>query len=726
MPSTSAFIVQLDPGFMATVAAVLFALVGAVLLAVAIACCASVAGMCMDGRGRTRAQLGAWPALLALSLLGGTRVAAQSRPGEQIPTVAPPLSRLYGSDSLDFSGLFVSGAISPDGRWLVYSRAETETATPEGGRMNLWIVPLDGSRDATRLTTGAYWDANPLWFPSGDRVLFRSSRPDLQGDFQYLVTLDIDPATGTTRSVPRQITLEPVPFMWSYGISPDGRQVAYVPRPTDPWRDEFMLKVLPSTGGRARIVWRQREPIYRPVWADDGFLYFVSTVATAPNVSIDPRNAVRRVPADGGEAETLSTWPDRARLSADARTILYLSAPPGSGTESFTLATVRGRRLASFALPENMSLSTCFARGVAECLATTEDVAAPLKVLPVNGGPSRQLTESRGMSWPQGWTPDGHDVLVGSEIDGTRLLMSMPLRGGVARELYRQSPEETAYGRSVAAWVYGPSVKDGRYVLYGAKDGPDGTLVLKILDLQSGSEREISRSPWDSFTHFNSSQSGDRFVYAERKGGRFEFRAVRPEGEPTLLRAFPDTAFPPIIGVHGDRIAWWVESEGRSTLYLAREGSPEARKVLTFQGSVGQRGSSAPVWSPDGRHLATGYHRLETNEADVLMVEFDDSGNAVGDPRVIEDLPESWWSFGWMPPSDAFLVVDGNDVWLKSLDGAPPVNLTADEPGQIWTYALSPDGRYLAVAPQVRRGGSIWRLDLEEVLAKVGGEREGS
>jgi hypothetical protein len=85
---------------------------------------------------------------------------------------------------------------------------------------------------------------------------------------------------------------------------------------------------------------------------------------------------------------------------------------------------------------------------------------------------------------------------------------------------------------------------------------------------------------------------------------------------------------------------------------------------------------------------------------------------------VIEDLPESWWSLDWLPSSDGFLVVSGA-VWLASLDPEVPlVKLTDNEPGPIWTYALSPDGRYVAVAPEVRRGGSIWRLDLSEVVGR--------
>ncbi|MBT8397528.1 MAG: hypothetical protein HKO65_09770 [Gemmatimonadetes bacterium] len=631
---------------------------------------------------------------------------AKELQAQDIPVVEPPLSRLYGADDLDFSGLFVSGAVSPDGHWLVYSRGEMEEE-----RMNLWIVPLDGSREAERITTGQHWDADPVWFPSGDRIAFRSSRFDPGGDFQYLSTLQLDPATGRPTSVPRQASLEIVTFSLGYQVSPDGQQIVYVKRPKD--GDQRELKVIPWNGGNARTIWHHARGVRAPVWPGDGYIYFLSPFAPGNDEVVERGTEIWRVSPEGGEAERVSRWPgiDGGRLSPDARHFLYRVSPRASEEAIYELATTDGRRLASFVLPENMTLSSCFTVGVAGCLATTEDLAAPLKVIPLQGGPTRQITETRGHDWPAGWTADGQEVLFESELNGTKALWAAPLSGGPTREIYRMPPEE---------WIYGPSLLGERYILYGMEAEPGQSVSLQLLDIQTGSEKEITRTPWTDYTRYNSSREGGRFLYADHPEGLFEFRALLPSGESQLLRAFPDSTFPPILGVQGDRIAYWVgsASEEESTLNLAGPGREESQPVLTFPGAVGQRGSNPPVWSPNGRYLATGYWRLETNQLDALVVEIDASDGVVGTPIVIEDLPESWWSLEWLPSSDGFLVVSG-DVWLASLDSEVPlVKLTDDEPGPIWTYALSPDGRYVAVAPEVRRGGSIWRLDLSEVLGR--------
>jgi Tol biopolymer transport system component len=169
--------------------------------------------------------------------------------------------------------------------------------------------------------------------------------------------------------------------------------------------------------------------------------------------------------------------------------------------------------------------------------------------------------------------------------------------------------------------------------------------------------------------------------------------------------------------VDGDRLAFWVASGGNSTLYLATAGQSEVREIVTFAGDVGQRGRNEPVWSPDGRYLVTGARPLSENSGQpAIVVEFTPEGDAIGEPRVVQGLPESWWDLEWLPDSESFLIVDG-DVWLVSLDPeVAPANLTEEEP-LTWSYSLSPDGQFIAISPEVRRGGAFWQLDFSKALA---------
>lgn len=625
----------------------------------------------------------------------------------------PELSKLYGSETLDFGGMFVNGAISPDGRWLAYSRAE-----PGQDAMNLWIVSLEGASDPIRLTSGNHWEAGPVWFPNGERIAFRSSRVDSGNRFQYVMTLEIDPGTGHPAGSARQVSLESVPFTTAYDVSPDGQWIVYVRRPehfpsraTTPDEHEadlFVLKVIPASGGTARRIAEQPEGMWNIVWSTDRHIYYTSWLAAGDQAAVEKGFSTKRVPSEGGEVQTLATWTETywATLCPEARYLYFESSPPGSEEEVLTVATIGGRNLGKFSLPGTMDPFGCTATGPA-ILATTQETAAPLMVVPIGGGPPRQLTETRAYEWPMGWTPDSRAIVLASQLDGHNVLLVAPLDGSAMQQL-ATSDEEDVFGASLS--------RDNRHVFYGVGKGANRTPVLKILDLTSRSSRVISRSPWVEYNRYNSSRDGDHFLYADQKDGRFEFRSVHPEGDPVLLRSFPDSLFPPIIGVHGERVAYWVASGDESILHLATAGQPEAREIVRYPGRVGQRGSNPPVWSPDGRYLVTGYANPGAGGLDALLVELTDDGTLVGQPGIVTGLPETWWNLDWLPGGDGFLLVDG-DVWLVSLEpGSQPVNLTDEGIGTTWSYSLSPDGRYIAVSPEVRRGGAFWRLDFSDAL----------
>ena len=663
----------------------------------------AIALQCLEQGSRAGRVVRSAVLAVALTATGSAQLAAQDIDADRTPVLEPELSKLYGSETLDFAGMSVSGAISPDGRWLAYSHAD-----PGQDASSLWVVSLDTASEPIRLTTGKHWDSGPAWFPDGDRIAFRSSRADPGGNSQYLMTIKVDRNSGRPVGPPRQVSLEPVPFTMTYAVSPDGQWIAYVPRRGMLGEVSVTLEVVPASGGTTRPLVEQMEGLFGPVWSTDGYIYFISWLAPGAEAAVEIGFSVKRVPEGGGRSETLATWPGTpwATICPGARYVYFESPSRDSEEDVYALATVDGQLLGGFSPPDDMKPIGCTAEE-AHILATVQEEAAPLKVVPIGGGPASQLTETRAYDWPLGWTPDSRAVVFESQLDGRAVILMAPTQGGAMRQLPR--PDEK--------WVYGPVLsRDNRHILYGVREDEAETSILKILDLSTGDSRELTRTPWEGYPRYNSSRWDEKFLYAEKKDGRFDFRAVRAGEDPVLLRSFPDSVFPPIIGVDGDRLAFWVASGGNSTLYLATAGQPDIREILTFPGSVGQRGRNEPVWSPDGRYLATGARPLsETTEQPAIVVEFTPKGEVVGQPRVVQGLPESWWDLEWLPNSESFLIADG-DVWLVSLEpGADPVNLTDEEP-LTWSFSLSPDGQYIAFSPEVRRGGAFWRLDLSEAL----------
>src|SRR6266436_2337226 len=81
-----------------------------------------------------------------------------------------------------------SPAISPDGRWIVFS--VTEPSYTEGEQVSdLWLVPSDGSAEPRRLTTTRGGESGVDWSPDSRRIAFSARREVDDASQIYLLDL---------------------------------------------------------------------------------------------------------------------------------------------------------------------------------------------------------------------------------------------------------------------------------------------------------------------------------------------------------------------------------------------------------------------------------------------------------------------------------------------------------------------------------------------------------
>jgi Tol biopolymer transport system component len=645
-------------------------------------------------RPRTVALLSAFVAA-TLCVAAPDLLAQQGRVAE-VPTIEPQFTRVYAAEAptqIRFPSL------SPDGRWIAFSTWGTDF---EGG---LWLVPAEGG-EAIRLTQGA-WDDGPVWFPSGDRIAFRSDRPARGGDGgSYVMSLAIDPETGEPAGPPRQVSVERC-FAW-LDVAPDGESIAF-----SAWvGDKKAILVVPSAGGASQIL--ANELVNRPAWSSDGnSLYYA---VDRPGTGGD---ALVRVSAEGSDPDTVFNWPQSIWVFGypESRFVLRVISRDlqRNHPSVFELATLEGRALARFELPPAMFANSFTPR--AELLATRLDVSAPLEVLPIDGGSPTRLNETGSNDQVLGWSADGQRVLFQTVLDGEDMLFFAPIDGGAMRQV--PLPEKPLDGfRPVLS-------ANGRHLFYAAAGADADAITLKVMDLEHGATREISA---DFFLpEWTSSQlsgrggvlwrDGDDFLYVERHGDRFELRAAPADGPSRLLRTF-DNELPYMVAVYDDRVAYGVSGpDGYKYLMLARAGDDEVREVLTVRGAL-----ESYTWSPDGRRLTVAaYRRLPPDVLELLSLEVTASGEVAGDPTVLDTPDAFWWSPRWLPNGQGLLVQDEvGEVWRISLQpGVRPVPITGDLPAdhEVWDFRISPDGQYIAYARSIFRGSSIWRIDLGDALA---------
>src|SRR5262249_40185776 len=155
------------------------------------------------------------------------RIAAAACAAAALLSCAPPLLAAEtppsgGREPITHEALWLmkrvgSPAVSPDGRWAVFP--VTEPAYEEKKEVSdLWIVPVDGSAPARRLTSTKSGESGPAWSSDSRRIAFSAKRDD--DEVSQIYVLDL--AGGEAQ----RITSSPLAARGP-SWSPDGRSIAY-------------------------------------------------------------------------------------------------------------------------------------------------------------------------------------------------------------------------------------------------------------------------------------------------------------------------------------------------------------------------------------------------------------------------------------------------------------------------------------------------------------------
>ncbi len=225
----------------------------------------------------------------------------------------------------------------------------------------------------------------------------------------------------------------------------------------------------------------------------------------------------------------------------------------------------------------------------------------------------------------------------------------------------------------MAAWS-----PDGDQVAYAAGESPDGPFDLFVLDVPSGTARQVTRTPDRCESAPTWTPDGEDLVYASRDcvtqtdgiftipvGGGQERRLVAAGSWPDVG---PDGRLLYSAPVSGD--PWWVQ---RVVVSEPDGSDPVDVTPQRFESA------SEATWSPDGGRIAF--------------------VAAAGDPGAEE--VESW----------------NEELYVMDADGGNPRRVTTAPGNDHWPPSWSPDGHHLVFsADGVPASGEVATVDLETLV----------
>jgi dipeptidyl aminopeptidase/acylaminoacyl peptidase len=119
--------------------------------------------------------------------------------------------------------------ISPDGSRVAFVVTASDREANEY-RGAIWVVPLDGSAEPRRFTSGERRDSTPRWSPDGNWLAFASNR----GDDKTHMNLYVIPAEGGEARKLTDLKENVEEIVWS----PDSKRIAFIARVRDAAYDE--------------------------------------------------------------------------------------------------------------------------------------------------------------------------------------------------------------------------------------------------------------------------------------------------------------------------------------------------------------------------------------------------------------------------------------------------------------------------------------------------------
>ena len=522
---------------------------------------------------------------------------------------------------LTSSGKVRCVVISADGKFIIYSQEEMD-----GEQQSLWIKHIGSDSNAQIVAPAAINYRSLNISPDGNRLYYVNEKGTL---FQMPVF------GGAVKKVADGLFVGT--NFNGIGISPDGRQIAFVRRSE---KDASALFIADADGESERVLAAFEQPVRFnpfPAWSPDG------KIIACPVLFSGRQNILALQVADGTSSPIFSqnwntvkqmAWlPDSKNLlmwgdNDSDRGFWNIYYPTG---EAVKINNDRSRQEGVSITSDGHFLATVKSERTAYIWMMPSDNTAGAKQLTAGTGKF-----DGGISL--GWLPDGK-VLFNSISGNKRSVLMIETNGGNPKPLVKDD--------------FLAISPDGRFIVYQEPPNLSGGQALRLANVSDGEEKQLTKNAEtknvDVWAAFSPDGKWVVFTRFAKRVGLWKVSADGGEALPILI----ENAICPTVSPDGKTVAF----------VLRRAGQPNRIALVSFDG---------------GEIIKIFDAKLERNP--------------VGDKQNLQ-----WTADG----RGVYFVAYNNgvsNIWQQPIDGSPPVQVTDFKDGRIFNFAFSPDGKQPALS----------------------------
>ncbi len=498
-----------------------------------------------------------WPTAAALGFLSAAAIA-----GYFLTRPAPPMLAAHflvdPPPELQFTNINGATALSPDGRYLLFSARSADQGTP-----SLWLRPLDSL--AARPLPGTEGGNFPFWSPDGRSIAFvadgKLKRVDIAGGTPFVLCDAQSPGAGVRASVGGDWSHDGVILLASteglYRVSasggvrslvtkvdksvqemghgypqflPDGQHFLYFAQSQNPNTQGIYVSSLDHPQDRVQLLQTKAKALYAPpVLGHPGYLLFTREQTLLAQRFNAAKLRLEGDPAPLAEGVSINAGSRAAFWISNAGVLTYRTGDLFTKSK-FSWIGRDGKRSGDVA-PEDSYGSMRLSPDEKRVALGRLDSAGldDSWVLDLARGVFTRFTFDPKRDTAPIWSPDGHQIVFASDRSGTWQLYRKDSGGAGQDEQLTNTPDE----KRPLDWS-----RDGRYLLYQVRDsnttfdiwalpdpaGPGEHKPMPVLQTSFG-ESDAYFSPDGKWIVYTSDESKRNEVYVTAfppSGGRWQ------------------------------------------------------------------------------------------------------------------------------------------------------------------------------------------------------------